>query len=93
MSDDKVLPFPSRDDVTPPDVETPLMVLLAALQSAKPLAAEEWLRAELETFRPRLIAAVRRVIEQRDVHWKLALEQADPVLAKKVVLHLPGRPS
>jgi hypothetical protein len=92
--DDKVIQFPARDTPPAPEpTETPLEVLRDAILRARPLAAPEWLQGEIDVARPRLIAAVRNVIAERDRQWRAALEEADPVVAKKVLLHLPGRPS
>lgn len=91
---ENVVPFRSLRTVSqPPEVETPLGVVLEALRVGRPTASEDWLRVNLAELKPRILAAVRRIVAQRDDQWRAALEEADPVLAKKVTLHLPGRPS
>ena len=80
-------------DETPETPETPVQVLVAALRDVQPFATEEKLALDLTVFGPRLMVAVRRIVdaivEERDRQWKDAIDMRIPAAQRERIV-LPG---
>jgi hypothetical protein len=74
--------------------ETPIQVLTAALREVQPFATEDKIALDLTVHGPKLVAAVRAIVEaiceDRDQQWKDAIDQRFPAAQRERIV-APGR--